>query len=135
MKERIAKNIFFSPNFFTRAFNKNLKTTHSYIRAINFIEMYKKKLLSENISNEYLKVLILKKKIELKVLILKKKKSKNIENSKLYKMFLQIKHLLVLFVLSLHYSKESNLKLCIFSPYHIKRWKEAMEGCSSISKS
>lgn len=35
--------------------------------------MYKKKLLSENISNE-LKVLILKKKIELKVLILKKKK-------------------------------------------------------------
>lgn len=36
--------------------------------------MYKKKLLSENISNEYLKVLILKKKIELKVLILKKKK-------------------------------------------------------------
>lgn len=71
MRERIAKNIFFSPNFFTRAFNKNLKTTHS---AINFIEMYKKKLLSENISNEYLKVLILKKKIELKVLILKKKK-------------------------------------------------------------
>lgn len=71
VRERIAKNIFFSPNFFTRAFNKNLKTTHS---AINFIEMYKKKLLSENISNEYLKVLILKKKIELKVLILKKKK-------------------------------------------------------------
>lgn len=81
VRERIAKNIFFSPNFFTRAFNKNLKTTHSYIRAINFIEMYKKKLLSENISNE-LKVLILKKKIELKVLILKKKKSKNVENSK-----------------------------------------------------
>lgn len=74
VRERIAKNIFFSPNFFTRAFNKNLKTTHS---AINFIEMYKKKLLSENISNE-LKVLILKKKIELKVLILKKKKNRKI---------------------------------------------------------
>lgn len=84
VKERIAKNIFFSPNFFTRAFNKNLKTTHSYIRAINFIEMYKKKLLSENISNEYLKVLILKKKIELKVLILKKKNRKMLKIQSTY---------------------------------------------------
>lgn len=77
MRERIAKNIFFSPNFFTRAFNKNLKTTHSYIRAINFIEMYKKKLLSENISNE-LKVLILKKKNRVKSFNIKKKKNRKI---------------------------------------------------------
>lgn len=74
MRERIAKNIFFSPNFFTRAFNKNLKTTHS---AINFIEMYKKKLLSENISNE-LKVLILKKKNRVKSFNIKKKKNRKI---------------------------------------------------------
>lgn len=74
VRERIAKNIFFSPNFFTRAFNKNLKTTHS---AINFIEMYKKKLLSENISNE-LKVLILKKKNRVKSFNIKKKKNRKI---------------------------------------------------------
>lgn len=46
--------------------------------------MYKKKLLSENISNEYLKVLILKKKIELKVLILKKKNRKMLKIQSTY---------------------------------------------------
>lgn len=45
--------------------------------------MYKKKLLSENISNE-LKVLILKKKIELKVLILKKKNRKMLKIQSTY---------------------------------------------------
>lgn len=40
--ERIAKNIPPPSNFFIRTFNKNLKITHSYIHAINFIEMYKK---------------------------------------------------------------------------------------------
>lgn len=62
-----SEEYFFSPNFFIRTFNKNLKITYSYIHAINFIEMYKKKLLSENILNE-LKLLIYKKKSRRKML-------------------------------------------------------------------